>query len=68
MASPSQYEVEAAQYVMEYFFGPSAGKWKVTYRVIEELGLMLSKQKVCNSVFDALPRPGFVDKADRLLV
>ena len=43
MSSPSTYEVEAAQYIMEYFFGPEAGKWNVTYKVIDELGQMLAK-------------------------
>jgi len=62
MASPSIYEIEAAQVIMDKLFGGDAKSWKVSYEVIDELGKLLAKLKTCNTVMDALPRPGFIDK------
>lgn len=62
MSSSSIYEIEDTQIILHYFFGGNAKNWNVNDRMIEELGKVLSKVKVCNIVFDLLPRPGFVDK------
>ncbi|VAW95629.1 hypothetical protein MNBD_GAMMA21-1504 [hydrothermal vent metagenome] len=62
MSSPSVYEIEDTQIILHYLFSGNAKNWKVSDRMIDELGKALSKLKTCNIVFDLLPRPGFVDK------
>jgi len=61
MASPSTKEIEDTQVILGYLFGGNAKDWGVNYKLIDELGSLLAKLSVCNTVFNLLPRPGFID-------
>ncbi len=58
----TESQANDARKILVYFFGVQAEGWTINDRVIELIGEMLFKERVCSKVMDALPRPGVVDR------
>ncbi len=55
----SERDVSDAQEIMAFFWGKSAGNWKVNKKVLDILGEMLGNEGNCSKAMDLVPRPGF---------
>ena len=53
----TERDISDAQKIMAFFWGTSAGNWKVNKKVLELLGEMLAKEGNCSKAMDFVPRP-----------